>query len=190
MLATLALCVLTHVEPSHFAGALAPDEISERPVAEMTRPELDAELRQLDTMRTGFIGPTVMSGVGGLIVIVGFVLDLIGAIYAWLPGALGVTATAGGAVISTFATFGYVCLVLGTAALVAGGIVLTIGLIRLFPALEKRKRVSARTDDVQHRLDELGGGSTENPPVVVPPPPPPPGAMGDGPLPGILLATF
>jgi hypothetical protein len=181
MLAALALVALCHLDASHFAGALAPEQVSDRPTAEMSRPELEAELKINDKMRMNFIGPTVMSGVGALIAVVGILFGAIGGIYAWLPTA----GTAGSVLVAV----GYVFLGLGTAALITGGILLIVGLVRLFPELERRKLASQRSEDLQHRLDELGGSESPESPGV-PPPPPPPGAVNDGPLPGILVARF
>jgi hypothetical protein len=183
MLLSVAL-LLGHIDPSHFAGALAADDDSPgtTPVQQMTKAELEAEMTRLDPQRTAFIGPTVMAGVGGLVAIIG------GAAFLYGLGITFIASMTSGAAMSVLPLIGYVFLGLGGVMLVAGGIVLAVGLAKLFPALARRREAMERRDDIQRQLDGMNPQGPEN---LTPPPPPPPGDVRLGaPPPTLVLATF
>jgi hypothetical protein len=72
-------------------------------------------------------------------------------------------------------------------AFVVGGVFLTIGLIRLFPALARRREASERRDQIQKRLEGL-----ESPETAPPSPPLPPGVdvLWRGPDAALPVLTF
>lgn len=146
MIATVALCLLGHIDPSHFAGALSDEEgPATTPVEQMTREQLEAELNRLDKYRTEFIGPVVMTGSGGVVAIIGAVFLVLGVFYVALAGGLGGSAG--------LAIAGYVLMAIGGAFFIAGGIVLSIGLAKLFPALSRRRDAMERRQELQRQLD-------------------------------------
>jgi hypothetical protein len=203
----IAAPAFAHVESEHFSGALREqprvhpaavyfqaDGPTETPVEQMTREQLQGEYRRLDSERPGLGLGIGLSAAGGGCLIFGAVYGL----YAfWLSYLFtGVDST----VVSIGIGTAIVCGVL----LVAGGVMLTIGLIKLFGTLKKRRAYGERMDDINSRLEQMdrGGGypaqpgeapppgndATPMPPP--PPPPPPPGAMFQNVQPSMVLASF
>ena len=183
MLALVALCLTGHIDPTHFAGALTeePADLSDIPVAQLTPEQLVSEHKRLDKYRTEFVLPTVLSGVGAVLVVLGGVFEVLGIFYVFLPSLVGGSMTG----LAAFTVAGYVLIALGATALIAGGILLTIGLIKLFPALSRRRDAMERRDEIQKRLD---ASDPEKQPQA--PPMNPGDVRYDGPLPSMLLATF
>jgi hypothetical protein len=182
MLAPIALCLLGHLDPSHFAGALTDEGPSGAPLEHMNRLQLQTEFERLAPYRTEFIGPTVMAGSGLVVAAVGAVVGMLGIFFAVVPHATtGMTA----AEMTAFAATGYAMLGVGAVLFVVGAVFLVVGLVRLFPALARRREAVERRDEIQKLLDRAG--PTDAPPLV---PVPPPGAARAGPQPAAVLATF
>lgn len=185
MLATLALCLVTHLEPSHFAGALTDEgvkDLSQVPVSELTKEQLNSEYERLAKYRTEFIGPTVMAGAGALVLVIGGVVGLAGIVYSFLPSVIG----SAGTTLGALSAVGFVLIGLGAVAIVVGGIFLAIGLVKLFPALARRSDAMQRRSEIEKRLEGFDASGNPLPPPV------PPGVdtKREGPLPSLRLATF
>jgi len=192
MLTAAVLSLFGTIDASHFAGALtgeapppaaAPADLSGVPVAELTPEQLLTERNRLDGFRTIFVGPTVMTAVGGVVVIFAAVFGVAGIIMAVIP-AVAMPSMA----LTTLQIAGYVLIGLSGAALVAGGIVLAIGLTTLFPALARRREAMERRDEIQRRLDALDPAKAPEPPAKTKPSPN--DVLWRGPESGLLLATF
>ncbi len=186
MLTVVALALVAHVDASHFAGALTePANLSEVPVAELTPEQLLTEQRRLEPYRTSFVGPTVMTAVGGVVVIFAAAFGVAGTVMAVIP-ALTTTSAA----LSTLQIVGYVFMGVSGAALIAGGIVLAVGLTKLFPTLARRREAMERRDEIQRRLDAMDPGKAPRPTPELKKGPSPNDVLWQGPEAGALLLTF
>lgn len=179
-LAVFALCAT--IDASHFAGALSEPDLSAVPVPQLTPEQLLTEQKRLEAYRTEFIGPVVLTAVGGAVVIVAAGLAVAGTLMAVVPS------LAMNTMLTTLQLVGYVFMGLSGAALIAGGIVLTVGLVKLFPTLARRREAMERRDEIQRRLDALDPGKQPSPPSKSSPSPG--DVLWQGPQAGMLLVTF
>ncbi len=181
----LAFSLLATIDTSHYAGALtdeAPD-LSNVPVSHLTHEQLLAEQARLEPTRTAFIAPVVLTSVGGAALIIGGVVAVAGVVI-FLAAHNAAASTAA----SVFAVVGIVMGGVGVVAAIAGGVLLTIGLVRLFPALALRRENAERRDEIQKRLEQLERRDTAPPPAQQPPSPG--DAAWRGPDARVLVATF
>ncbi len=190
-----ALCaaLLTAAPASHFEGALlsevprftvhlaegAPTGM-ETPVEQLTREQLQAEYTRLAQEKPGIGAPIALTSVGGGLLILSLPL-----LYVALIGILS-----GGN--STLVLGGYIFLVFGSAIAVTGGVLLAVGLVKLFQRIGERRAYTQRMEDINARLESLDrtGSPPPPPPPAELPPPTPPGAGFIDVRPDIVLATF
>jgi hypothetical protein len=196
-----------HVESTHFSGALGAQGVqkaaaylqadgpSESPVEQMTREQLQGEYRRLDSERPGLGIGIGLTAAGGGCLVIGGVYGL----YAfWLSYLFN-------GVDSTVVSIGIGATVFCVALVVAGAIMLPIGIYKLVKSLRARRAYGERMDDINARLEQMdrGGypqqpgyppegqpGEANPPPPPLPPPPPPPGAMFRNVQPSVVLASF
>ncbi|MBL8951855.1 MAG: hypothetical protein JNK82_13820 [Myxococcaceae bacterium] len=189
MLTALALTLcLNGIDASHFAGALSDEplaELGDVPVANLTPEQMKVEMIRLEPYRTKFIGPTVMSGVGAVLIIVGAVFGVAGVLAAIVPR---LATTMMSTALTAVQVAGYVFIGLGGVALITGGILLAVGLTRLFPALERRREAMERREEIQKRLDAMD--PQKNPLPEAPKGAKPGDVLWLGPESSMLVATF
>ncbi|MBK7864412.1 MAG: hypothetical protein IPJ65_38580 [Archangiaceae bacterium] len=185
MFAPIALCLLGHLDPSHFAGALteapqpAPDSSafadgggpSDADVTQLSRPQLQAEFERLAKYRTEFIGPTVMGGAGLVVGLVGGVMGLGGVTFLIASSEAHRQGDTQRGNVLSYLGFGFA--VVGGVAFTAGVVFLVIGLVRLFPALERRRLAVERRNEIEKRLQQLAPEPLPNPPAQPTAPPMP-----------------
>ena len=199
--------LMAHLEPAHFAGALRFDEpvrlqqaaayfeesgglglaaqdLSELPVEQLSREQLQAEYTRLEKARPSLGSPIALTAIGGGLLIAALVVLYIDAVLYFVSG-FGTAA---------FQLAGYILLIFAAALAVTGGVLLAVGLVKLFQRLGQRRAVQQREDDINSRLESLDGAA---PPAAVPPPgnappppPPPPGAGFFDVRPTYVLASF
>lgn len=187
-------------EPAHFKGALlngdTPVRLTnaavyfqeggpvETPIEQLTREQLQAEYQRLEAERPGLGGAIALTAVGGGLLVIGFVVLVYDALFYLYIG--------GGSSVITLAA--YVFLVFSAAMIITGGVLLTVGLVKLFQRISERRAYSQRIDDINARLESLdrtGAPPAPPPPNLPPPPPPPPGAqLFFDVQPTAVLATF
>ncbi|MBK7860365.1 MAG: hypothetical protein IPJ65_17485 [Archangiaceae bacterium] len=167
MLVTLALVSVLN------AGEVGADGeylVSDRPVKQMTRPELQLELKQLEDNRPGIGGPIAMTCVGAGLAAYGTI---------FLLSASGPSGTGG--LFSGSFPVGY----LFAAMLAAGAGLIVPGIWLWWNRREPRRVMGDRMDAITDRLEWLDTHRGERErrryraqenPGEVPPPPPPPGA--------------
>ena len=186
----------THAE--HFQGALLSSETPLRlqhaavyfqeggpsafnvPVEQMTREQLQIEYQRLDVEKPGLGGPIALLAVGG------------GLLFVCIPFLyLAVLAFAEGG--TSVLLLGYIFLVFGAALAITGGVLLTVGLVKLFQRIGERRAYAQRMEDINARLESLdrtGAPPPPPPPSSMPPPPPPGAELFHDVEPGLVLATF
>lgn len=184
---------------AHFEGALLKSETPLRlqraavyfqeggpgafgvPVEQMTREQLQIEYQRLDVEKPGLGGPIALLAVGG------------GLLFVCLPFLyLAVVAFAEGGATSVI-LLGYIFLVFGAALAITGGVLLTVGLVKLFQRIGERRAYAQRMEDINARLESLdrtGAPPPPPPPSSMPPPPPPGAELFHDVEPGLVLATF
>jgi hypothetical protein len=163
------------VEAGHFRGALMDDvpvrlqnaavyfeaDGSETPVEQLTREQLEREAVRLDHSMPTIGGPIVVTAIGGVLLFSGLLIA--GAAFS-AGNDLNDTARL---IIGGF----------GGVLLIAGAIMVTVGLIKLFVNLGGRRTAQQRLDEIKARLDAYDRSAppvAPPPPTDLPPPPPPP----------------
>jgi hypothetical protein len=157
MLATALALSLSSIEPSHFAGALV-EELADVPVEQLNREQLQGEYQRLDKAKPAIGNPIALAAVGGaLIVVAGVVLWADFVVYVGTAFST-----------STLALAGYILLVFGAALAVGGGVLLAVGLVKLYQRFGARRAVQQRMDDINARLESLDRANPPPQPELAP----------------------
>jgi hypothetical protein len=183
----LALPAFAATDASHFRGVLTGepqphlqlasfDGPAETPVTRMTREQLEDESYRLNSDRPSFGGPIGLMAAGG------------GGMVAGLTFAILEGGPYGSAFMVGF----------GALLCVAGGVLITIGVIKLILNIVRRGAYDARLAEIHAQLDSMEHGAPPPPaptgvdqmPLPPPPPLPPSGASLGGPQPAMVLASF
>lgn len=137
------------------------------PVEPMTRGQLELEVQRLEATKPSLGAPIALTAVGGGLLLGGGGVALGGLADLIILGTRG-----------TYALVGYIFLGFGAALAVTGGVLLAVGLVKLFHRLGERGVISQRIDEVNARLEALERQS------------PPPDAGFFRLQPDVVLATF
>jgi hypothetical protein len=187
-----ALCaaLLAAAPASHFEGALLSDVPrftarlaegqltgTETPVEQLTREQLQAEYTRLAQEKPGLGAPIALTSVGGGLLILSAPL-----LWVALIGIIG-----GGN--SSIVLGGYILLIFGSAIAVTGGVLLAVGLVKLFQRIGERRAYTQRMEDINARLESLDRTGAPPPPAELPPPTPPGAGFIDV-RPDLVVATF
>ena len=194
----LATPAFAGTEAAHFRGALLQADTplrlqraavyfqegppgAELPVEQMTREQLQLEYTRLDHEKPGLGGSIAITAVGGALLVASIPFLYI-AVFGLLNG-----------VSSGYILAAYIFLVFGAALAITGGVLLAVGLVKLFQRIGERRAYTQRMEDINARLESLDRTGSPPPPPLPPtelPPPTPPGAGFIDVRPDLVLATF
>lgn len=163
-------------ELKHMALAAVAYDSDGPSLDDMTREQLQAELKRLEGQPSGsLVSPIVIASVGGASLVTGLIV-LFASVATWD----GVEFAAGAAV----------GVVLGLGFIIAGAIMLPIGLVKLFRAIRENNANKERIGQIRSRLASPFDQAPPPPPALEDMPPPPPPSSWVAPKPTLLVAEF